>query len=129
MKVFAWLFFGFYSFGLVLSALPVMRFGFLAGLAAILYVAWAQFWVVYSNRHKFSGFFKSSFFHFLPILLVTYVTGSQLIYFYTQGDTDNFASGMFLSLLVLLVPYVIIWVQYLLLRKAYGPLGIFREAD
>jgi len=124
MKIFAWAFFVFYSVGLIFSALPIMRFGFLAGLIALLYVSLAQFWVIYSNRLKFCGFFKSSIFHFLPILLITYMTATQLIYYYSNGAAEGRLKATVLSVMVLLVPYIIIWVQYILFKKAYRAEGI-----
>lgn len=126
MKVFAWFFFSIYSLGLVLSAFPAMQFGFLAGLAAILYVVFAQFWIIYYNRAKFNGFFKSSIFHILPLCVLTYVIGSQLIYFYFNGE-GSVINGMILTFLMLSVPFVILWLQYFLLKKSYKAEGILQH--
>ena len=128
MKIFAWMFFSIYSVGLVLSALPAMKFGFLVGILALLYVGFAQFWVVFNNRQMFKGYLKSSIFHFIPLFIVTYIIGSQMVYFYMNGDQDNFALGMLLALVSLAVPYITLWLQYFLLHKAYSPNGILIAA-
>jgi len=127
MKTLAWAFFSIYSLGLILSALPAMQFGFLAGLIAIVYVVFSQFWIVYYNRSQFRGFFKSSIFHIVPLCLLTYIIGSQLIYFYFNGE-KNVIRGMSLTLIMLSIPYIILWLQYFLLRKAYKPQGILQNS-
>ncbi len=124
MKIFAWTFFSIYSLGLLLSAMPAMKFGFLVGLFVLLYVGFAQFWIIFNNRQAFKGFIRSSIFHFLPLFVATYIIGSQMVYFYMNGEQDQVVRGMFLTFLSLSVPYVILWLQYFLFRKAYGPSGI-----
>ena len=124
MKIFAWFFFAVYSFGLILSAIPAMKLGFLAGIVVLIYVVFAQFWVIYCNRATFSGFFKSSAFHFLPLLVISYITGSQLFYFYLSGDQSISMQGLILTFFTLFLPYAILWLQYFLLRKAYKMQGI-----
>ncbi len=119
MKKFAWAFFIIYTICLMVSTLPTMGYGFLIGVFCLTYVGFAQFWVIFTNRVKFKGFFKSSIFHLIPIFGLTYFIGSQMFYFMVNGEGGIQTKSLLLSLLTLAIPFLILWLQYFFLTRAF----------
>lgn len=128
MKILSWTFFGVYSLGLLISVMPLMAISAIVTVLGIAYIGWAQFWVIWMNRNSFRGFFRSSVFHLIPLFILTYMMGSQMMYFILNGAPDSKLQQLVLSFVSLALPFIMIWAQYAFFRKAYGPDGILSEA-
>lgn len=125
MKIIAWTFFAIYSLGLVISVMPLIGISAILAVLGLTYIGMAQFWVLWTNKNDFRGFFRSSIFHIIPVIILTYVIGSQMLYFLMSDAATNKVQQLGLSLISLILPFVMIWGQYTLFKRAYSPSGIF----
>lgn len=127
MKTLSWIFFGIYSLGLIISVMPLIAISAILAVLGVTYIGLAQFWVIWTNRDTFRGFFRSSIFHLIPVAVLTYVIGSQMTYFLISDAADAKGQHLALSLVSLFLPFIMIWAQYALFRKAYSPSGIMSD--
>lgn len=116
----AWVFFGLYTAGLLLSVSPILFQSFALGLLAFVYVAIAQGWIVWANRKGWTSFWKSNLFHLIPMAAFAYIVITRLFAEAAMTTERINAERVIGTLSVILFPVLVLIMQSWLLKRSHG---------